>query len=178
MNKTQQLCATAALVSLSVVANAFSVQISGNNYISFTFVPNFVAATYLGIAPAAVVGFAGDLIAGLLFPKGAYNVLIGLASTLTAVIPSIFYKCFPQRRRLDLWISLLICTIVCTCGLNTFALWLAYGAKNGKTFWVYLWGRLPFQLLNTLLNGLVIAALQESLVIDKLFEKSGWNDKP
>lgn len=157
------------LVALSVVANAFSVQISGSNYLSFTYVPSFLAAMYLGIFPAAAVGFLGDLIAGLLFPKGAYNVLIGLASTLVAVIPAVVYKFFPKRRRINLLVSLLLCTAICTCGLNTYALWLMFGAKSGKTFWVYLWGRLPFQLLNTVVNGVIICILQESRVVDKLF---------
>lgn len=172
LNKTQKLCATAMLAALSVVTNIFSIQISGSNYLSFTYIPSFVAAIYLGIAPAAAVGFLGDLIAGILFPQGAYNLLIGLASTLAAVIPALFYRFFPQHRRLNLAISLLLTTAVCTCGLNTYALWLMYGAKNGKTFWVYLWGRLPFQLLNTTINGIVIGALQESRAIDRLFEMS------
>ena len=169
MNKTQKLTATAMLVALSVVANAFSVQISGSNYLSFTYVPSFLAAMYLGIFPAAAVGFLGDLIAGLLFPKGAYNVLIGIASTLLAVIPAVVYKVFPKHRRLNLLVSLILCTVICTCGLNTYAMWLMYGAKSGKTFWVYLWGRLPFQLLNTVVNGVIICILQESRVVDKLF---------
>ena len=171
MNKTQKLCATAMLIALSVVANAFSIQLSGSNYLSFTYIPCFVAAIYLGIIPAAAVGFLGDLIAGFLFPKGAYNILIGLASTLIAVIPAILYKFFPNHRRLNLFLSLLLCTVVCTSGLNTYAMWLMYGAKNGKTFWVYLWGRLPFQLLNTVANGVIVGVLQESRVIDKLFGK-------
>ncbi len=169
MNKTQKLTATAMLVALSVVANAFSIQVSGSNYISFTYIPCFIAAMYLGIIPSAAVGFLGDLIAGLLFPKGAYNILIGLASMLTAVIPATAYKLFPKYRKVDLFVSLLLCTIICTSGLNTYALWLVYGAKNGKTFWVYLWARLPFQLINTVVNGILIWILQASRVVDKLF---------
>ncbi len=177
MNKTQKLCATAMLVALSVVANAFSIQLSGSNYLSFTYVPSFVSAIYLGIIPAAAVGFLGDLIAGFLFPKGAYNILIGLASTLIAVIPAILYKFFPKHRRLNLCLALLLCTIVCTSGLNTYAMWLMYGAKNGDTFWVYLGGRLPFQLLNTVANGIIVGVLQESRVIDRLFGKLSEHNK-
>lgn len=169
MNKTLKLCATAMLIALSVAANAISIPLSGSNYLSFTFIPSFIAAIYLGITPAVAVGFLGDLIAGFLFPKGTYNILIGLSSTLIALIPAILYKFFPRHRRLNLFLSMLLCTVVCTSGLNTYAMWLMFGAKNGKTFWVYLWGRLPFQLLNTAVNTVLIGILQESKVIDRLF---------
>jgi len=171
MNNTLKMTFTAVLCALSVVANAVSVQISGSNYLSFAYVPCFIAAIYLGIIPATAVGFLGDLVAGLLFPKGAYNVLIGLSSTLIGTIPAILYKVMPKKRFLDLVISLALCSVVCTAGLNTYALWLMYGAKNGKTFWVYLGGRLPFQLLNTLVNGIIIGVLQQSKVFDKLFAR-------
>ncbi|MGN1040612.1 MAG: hypothetical protein ACI4QL_04205, partial [Candidatus Fimimonas sp.] len=82
----------------------------------------------------------------------------------------------PKRRRINLLVSLLLCTVICTCGLNTYALWLMFGAKSGKTFWVYLWGRLPFQLLNTVVNGVIICILQESRVIEKLFGALAKND--
>lgn len=175
MNKTQKLAFTALLSALSVLANAFSIPISGSNYISFTYLPSFVAAIYLGVVPATVVGFVGDLIAGLLFPKGAYNILIAIASTLIGTIAGVVYKLFPKHRFAALLISLAACTVVCTAGLNTYALWVLFGAKNGKTFWVYLWGRLPFQLLNTFVNGAMIALLQQSRVLDKLFAKIELN---
>jgi len=171
MNKTQKLTATAMLVALSVVANIFSVQIYGSNYISFTYIPCFVAAIWLGVIPAAAVGFLGDLIAGLLFPHGVYNILIGISSTLIAVVPAVIYKIMPNKRRIALLTSLAICSTLCTSGLNTYALWLMYGAQSGKTFWVYLGGRLPFQLLNTLVNGVLIALLQESRAIDNALSK-------
>ncbi len=171
MNKTHKIAFTAMLSALSVVANAFSVPLSGSNYLSFTFIPTFVAGIYFGIVPGAVVGFVGDLIAGLLFPKGAYNVLIGLASTLLGVIPALAYKLPKVGKLPKLVLSLALCTIVCSSGLNTYALWLMYGANNGKTFWVYLWGRLPFQLINTLVNGALIAILQQTKVMDKLLAR-------
>lgn len=171
MNNTLKMTFTAVLCALSVVANAVSVQISGSNYLSFTYVPCFIAAIYLGIIPATAVGFLGDLVAGLLFPKGAYNVLIGISSTLIGTIPAIFYKVFPKKRFVNLIVSLALCSVLCTAGLNTYALWLMYGVKSGKTFWVYLGGRLPFQLLNTVVNGIIIGILQQSKVFDRLFAR-------
>lgn len=159
------------LTALSVVANGFSIKVSVGNYLSFTYIPCFIAAIWLGAAPATAVGFLGDLIAGFVFSKGAYNILIGIASALIAFIPSVVYKLMPNKRRLALIISLFLSVVICTCGLNTFALWQMYGAKSGKTFWAYLWARLPFQLANVILNGVLIAALQESRAVDKLFDK-------
>ena len=171
MNNTLKMTFTAVLTALSVVANAVSVQISGSNYLSFTYVPCFIAAIYLGVIPATAVGFVGDLIAGLLFPNGAYNILIGVSSTLIGTIPAVLYKFNPNRRLLNLVIALVACSVVCTAGLNTYALWLMYGAANGKTFWVYLGGRLPFQLLNTVVNGVIIGVLQQTKALDRLFAR-------
>ena len=84
------------------------------------------------------------------------------------IIPALVYKLPKLSKMLKLVISLVICTIVCSAGLNTYALWVLYGAKNGKTFWVYLWGRLPFQLINTVVNGILLAVIQQTKVIDKL----------
>lgn len=168
MNKTHKIAFTAMLSALSVLANCISVTLSGSNYLSFTFIPTFIAGIYFGVLPAAIVGFVGDLIGGILFPKGAYNVLIALASTLMGIIPALVYKLPKLSKMLKLVISLVICTIVCSAGLNTYALWVLYGAKNGKTFWVYLWGRLPFQLINTVVNGILLAVIQQTKVIDKL----------
>lgn len=168
MNKTHKIAFTAVLSALSVVANLISITLSGSNYLSFTFVPTFVAGIYFGVGPAAIVGFVGDLIAGIIAPKGAYNLLIALASTLMGVIAALVYKLPKLSPLIKLLLSLVICTVVCSAGLNTYALWLLYGAKNGKTFWVYLWGRLPFQLINTAVNGILLAIIQQSKVIDRL----------
>ena len=82
---------------------------------------------------------------------------------------------------------MVIYLIVCSIALNTFGLWLQiivgvdpspigllqfFGMDKGgirKSFWVYLAGRLPFMLINWAVNGAVVAILQQSKALDKMF---------
>ena len=170
MSKTYKLCATALLSALSVALNALTVTVAGNA-ISFTYIPCFIAAMYLGIIPAATVGFVGDLVAGILFPKGAFNLLISLASTLMGLIPGIVYAVGKKSKRLNLVISLVSVFLVCSIGINSYAVWTFVSGKYA-TYWVYLAARLPLQLLIAVINGAILAILQETSALDKLFKKS------
>ena len=188
MNKTFKLTCTAMLTALSVVANLFTITIYQSNAISFTFVMCFVAGVYLGIIPAIIVGYVGDLIAHFIHPLGAYNWFIALSSLLFGVICALCYK-LKWHKLLKLLLATSVCFVVCTCFLNTFGLWLQYvvgvdpgpigliqffGMDKGgikKSFWVYLAGRAPFQVINTAVNAVIVATLQQTKALDKLFEK-------
>lgn len=83
--------------------------------------------------------------------------------------------------------------VVCTCALNTFGLWLQIivGVEAGpvglvqfitmdktgieKSFWVYLAGRIPVQLLNWAVNAVLIATLLQTKALDKLLDKIKLN---
>lgn len=188
MNKTFKLTCTAMLTALSVVANIFTVPIGQNNVVSFTFVMCFVAGVYLGVVPAIVVGYVGDLLAHFIHPIGAYNWFIALSSLLLGVICALTYK-IKCHKLLKLLLATLICFVVCTCFLNTFGLWLQYivGVDPGpigliqffqmdksgikKSFWVYLIARAPYQLINTVVNAVIVGTLQQTKALDKLFDK-------
>ena len=188
MNRTFKLTCTAMLTALSVVANASTIPIGQNNVISFTFVACFVAGVYLGIVPAMVVGYVGDLIAHFIHPLGAYNWFIALSSLLFGVICALCYK-LKWHKLLRLLLATVACYVVCTCFLNTFGLWLQYvvsvdpgpvglyefftmdqsGIK--KSFWVYLAARASYQLINTVVNAVIVGVLQQTKALDILFEK-------
>ena len=188
MNKTFKLTCTAMLTALSVVANLFTIPIGQNNAISFTFVLCFVAGVYLGVIPAMAVGYLGDLIAHFIHPMGAYNWFLALSSLLFGVICALCYK-LRWKKILKLLLATAVCYVVCTCFLNTFGLWLQYVVgvdtspiglvqfftmdKGGikKSFWVYLAGRAPYQLINTVVNAVIVGVLQQTHALDKLFDK-------
>ncbi len=173
MNKTIKLTYIAVLAALCVLANVFSIQMSGSNYLTFTYIPCFLAGMYLGIIPAAAVGLVGDVIGFLINPTGPqFNPLVCLASTLLGVIPALIYKLPKINKVWKLLISLAVCLVVCTAGINTLALWLMYGAKNGKTFFAYLGTRLPFQMIMLAVNGVILFTLQQSKVIELLMRKT------
>ena len=186
MNKTLKLACTAMLTAMSVAANYATVPLGQNNAISFTIVICFVAGIYLGALPAAVVGYCGDLVGHLISPHGAYNWYLALSTTLFGVICALIYK-MRAHKLLKLGVAVTICFVVCSCGLNTFGLWLQYVVgvkpdvlgfvafikmdKSGitKSFWVYFAARAPFMALNTLVNGVIVGVLQQSKALDKLF---------
>ena len=182
MNRTHKLVCIAMLTALSIVANLFTIPLSGSNSASFTIAICFFTGIYFGPLAAAIVGFMGDLIAHFvpLFQHGSYNIFIALSTTLYGVIAGLVYKS-KLPKLANLGISTVICYIVCLCGLNTFGLWLQFSIKVGiveffsmnkdlieKSFWVYLAGRAPWSLINIVINAVIVAGLQHSGTIARL----------
>lgn len=188
MNKTLKLTLTAMLTALSIAANFLTIPLAPNKFLSFTIVFTFIAAIYLGPISAVIVGYFGDLIAHLISPMGPYNWFVALSCALCGLVVSLFYK-LPIKRIWRLIISLAVYFVICSAFLNTFGLWLQYivgvdaspigvwqyiqmgnsGIK--KSFWLYLAGRLPTQLINLAANGVIIGIIQQSKALDKLFGK-------
>lgn len=165
MFSTRKLAYIALFTALNTLANILSIPLFASNYISFVYVVCFLAAAYLGIIPAVIVAFLGDLLGCFIAPKGDINLIILLASTLLGLIPALIFKIKGLDLTLKIIIALVLCTVLCTSFLNTFALWFI--SSRAKTFWVYLGGRLPFQLINTFYNGVIILALVKTNAIGK-----------
>lgn len=171
MKSAIKLTTTAVLTALALLANTYSIPLFGStNYLSFTFIPCFIAGIYLGWASGMTVGLVGDIIGHLIHPMGAYNPLIGIASGLLGVIPALVFKFVKGNDIFKMILSFVLCMLICTSGLNTVALWLMYGIGK-KTFFVYLWARLPFQLLMVAVNCVIMIALKQSRVLDRLFAR-------
>lgn len=194
MNKTYKLALTAMLTALSVVANFLTIPITTTNAISFTILFAFIAGIYLGALPAMAVGFLGDLIGHFIRPLGAYNWFMGLSYLLMGLIPALIYK-LKINKTLKLIISLAIFLVVCSCGLNSFGLWLQFIVgvdpspiglwqfftmdKGGikKSFWLYLAvSRMPYLLLNMAANGVLLGIIQQTKLLDRLLLKSSVNE--
>lgn len=186
MNRTLKISCTAMFTALSVAMNFLTLKPAPNIAFSFTITVCFLSGIYLGALPALAVGFLGDAIAHLIHPLGAYNWFIALSTALYGVICALVYKLPIKNKLIKLIFALLVAFVVCSCGLNTFGLWLQYkvGVEPGivgliqflttdipvdKTFWVYLYGRMPAFTLNMAFNGIVIAIAQQLKVLDKLF---------
>ena len=193
MNKTFKLTSIAMLTALSIVANMFTVPLSGSNSMSFTIAICFFTGIYFGALPAALVGFVGDLIAHFILPQGAYNVFLALSTTLFGVICALVYK-IRLPKPVKLIVAAVISYVVCLCGLNTLGLWMVYKAKVPPTvsgliallskkgqidtsFWVYLGARAPWSAINIVINAVIIALLQQSGIIEKLMTKFGTENK-
>lgn len=152
---TKKITTISMLTAIAVLFNLYTI-FTGVKYfaisfaISFTYIPAFVAGAFLGPFSGFTVGFIGDLIAGIIHPFGPYNAIIGIASGLLGFIPGIVFKFVKGNDTFRLVLSALLCLIICTAGLNTFALYLMN--SKGQTFWAYLIVRLPFQVAVIAIN--------------------------
>lgn len=190
MNNTQKIATTAMLTGVSVVANIFTIPLTptASKVLSFSVLFSALAGIYLGIIPSVIVGFIGDLIAHFIHPFGAYNMFVGLSCALCGLFFALIYK-LKWHKLLKLTFSVACCFVVCSCFLNTFGLWLQIivGVNPGpigliqffkmdqsgikKSFWTYLIGRAPVQLLNWAVNAVILATLQQTKALEKLFLK-------
>lgn len=175
MPRTRKIAFIAVFTALAVVANMFTVPISGSNVLSFTYLVCFLAGIYLGVVPGLTVGFLGDLLGHLIMPKADfYNPFIAISSALLGVIPALVWL-IPKLKKPDkLLIATAVCAVVCTAGINTYGLWwwLSWSMEGfSKTFWVYLAARAPFQLVMVVANYILTYVILETKVLDKLLMK-------
>lgn len=144
----------ALLAAVSVILNTLTITMPGSGFaVSFTYIPTFVAGFFFGPGAGFIVGFVGDVLGCIIWPKGAWLPLITLASSMMGVIPGLI-RYIPWNEKILLVLSFVTTYVVCSAGLNTFALWHAYAATK-KTFWVYLVARLPVQITNMTVNMIV-----------------------
>ena len=152
---TVRLCYIGVLSALATVLNIFTIPISGSNFLSLVAFVCFAAGVLCGPIGGFAVGFIGDLLGAIIMPFGPYNPVIGIASGMLGFIPGFIFTYFKGNMYVKTVISFFFCFLICTAGLNTFALYLIYGYGK-KTFWAYLFVRVPFQLIGVAVN-LVIA---------------------
>lgn len=170
------------LVALSTVTNMFSINVIPNLFaLNFNHTVNFLTGAIFGPLFGFLSGILGDIIGCLIAPKGPYNILITIASGLPGLISGfsfLLYGKFVKKKSAIKLVALsvityVVITLVVTCGLNTYALWLMY-SKGKKTFWVYLSVRVPFQLIvsaiNLFLSISISFALRKTLLV-KYFPK-------
>lgn len=199
MNKTLKLTSVAMLTALAVLANLFTIPLTPNfsRVISFTIVVTFVAGIYLGPISGLTVGFLGDLIAHFINPMGGmgYNWFIGLSCALTGLVAGLVFK-LKLHRLIKLVIALVLSFVICTTLLNNFGLWLQIivGVKPSpsgliqfftmdktdirKTFLAFTTARTPVALLNVAINGVILAVITQSKILDKLIAKLSQKGNP
>jgi ECF transporter S component (folate family) len=167
-NKTQKITIIAVLSALSVVANEFSILLLGSNYLTFTYTVSFIAGIFFGPLVGGAVGMIGDIMAFLINingqDQGAYQPLITLSALLIGVIPALVWRWVRAKDALRLVISLTLCLVICTAGLNTLSLWIVFNRMQ-KGFFVYLAARLPWQALMAAVNGVIIYLVLKSTAL-------------
>ncbi|MEG2413596.1 MAG: folate family ECF transporter S component [Clostridia bacterium] len=149
---TKKLAYIAILTALACIFNYFTFFVNKVFSISFTMIPTFVAGVFIGPIGGFLVGFLGDFLVGMIFPQGAYLITVGIASGLFGLIPGLVFKYIKLNAYVKIVISFALEFVICTLAINTTTFWVVYSMAKGKSYWVYLWGRFPFQLANTAIN--------------------------
>ena len=167
--KTKKLCFTAILAAIAILLNIFTIS-TGVKYfvISFTYIPCFIAGVFLGPFAGFSVGFIGDFLGCVIRPLGPWNPIISIASGLLGLIPAIIFRFTKMPNVFKIFLSYILVFVICTCGLNTYALFIMY--SKGKTFWAYLAVRLPFQLIVVGINiAVTIFIMKPMRAVQKRF---------
>ena len=148
---SKRIAYISVLTAIAVVLNIFTIP-TGVRYfvLSFTYIPCFIAGYKLGLIDAFLVGFLGDLIGAIIRPFGPYLPLIGIASGLLGLIPALVFKFTHFNKNLQTVLSYLLVLIICTAGINTYAIYRAF--SQGQTFFAFLALRLPFQAIVVFIN--------------------------
>ena len=141
---SKRLTTAAVAVALCFIANAFSFGPQGWKF-SLTPLVCFITGFLFPPHYAFFIGFTGDLIAGITVPQGVYNPIIGIASGIWALVPSLFF-CFNDRAPfIKTAISYAVCFVVCSLLINTMAtyyMYFSYYSKQYATLGAYFLARI------------------------------------
>ena len=172
MMSTKQLVQAAFLVAISIAMTRFLyffVPLLGGIpaiRISFGEIPLMISGLLFGPLIGGISGLAADGIGVMINPQGAFHPGFMLSSILWGVIPGLLSMSFKTRgdkrnpftiQRIVLTVT--ICMIVISLGLNT--LWLT--TLYGKGFMALLPGRVIAVFVNIPLHSFIIRTLLKHL---------------
>ncbi len=162
---------TALLIAINIILERFVPTYSvWNNNISFGFIAVAFAACYLGIPYAMAVGGFGDLIGALIKPFGPYFPGYTITNMLVGLCLGIFL--YKKATVLRISIAVVINKLVCSLVLNTVFISVLY--RGGiAAFWVVFVSRIPFVLLMTAVEIILISLLfSEKSKVNQLIIKN------
>lgn len=168
---TFRLCCIAILSALSIVCNMYSITITPDISISFTYVVAFLSGVFLGPIDGFAVGAIGDGIGCIIAPKGPYAVTVTISSALMGVL---FWFIFRFCRKLPVYVRIvlgyLLVFVVCSVLINTTTWYFMYSSK--ANYFAYLFSRNVFQIIVVAVNCALTCAL--FMPISKVMSKFGF----
>ncbi len=157
--KSYFIAITALFVSLGVLANLLDIVVPPFTF-SVVVTINFLA----GILISPLVGFLSGGLSDIIgcFLKGyAPNPFILIGSSLWGLIMGLCVKHLKFKLLVKIIIASSICFIVCSLGLNSYGNFIYQASQIN--FFVYVLSRLPFQLINLVVNVLITYVLAKLL---------------
>lgn len=172
LSDTKKIAYISIAVAVSIALNIFSIDITPSNKISFVLTFAFICGSAFGGPISFLILFVGDFLSFFILPYGIYNVFIGIGTGTMGLIcgfisTNVKFR-FKGGLALKAVISFIICFIVCTCLINSYAQYLyvvefIWKGEFKKTFVIYMFGRVAFQSINSLINLVVAIVLSYSL---------------
>ena len=159
------------LVAISIVMTRFAyimVPLAGVSAlrISFGDLPLMLSGMIFGPLVGGLTGFAADLIGFLINPQGPYHPGFTLSSILWGVIPGLVFYRLKREKNYEkiysyknIFVAVLLVTIVVSLGLNTY--WLS--TLYGRGFIILLPTRVLAALISIPLHTVIIKYLMKYL---------------
>ncbi len=119
-----------------------------------------IGGAVLGPLAGGAICFISDVLGAFIFPTGAINPLLVAGNTLYGVLAALTFKYTPSKRYAVKFIAAgVVCTAVCTCIINSLAIWYWYGIYKLTPFWAYFASQRAMQPLVALINIIVTVAM-------------------
>lgn len=170
LTSTQRLVYISVLASICAIANMFDIPISEFLQLSIVSTIGLVSGYLLGAGPAFMVCFIGDLVGGIIVPKGPYNPIMGIGTGLWGLIPGLAFEYFKGNDYIKLILSFLVGFLVISLGVNTIGYALMY--PNYATL-ATAFSVLPLKAISLVVN--VIISIFIVNTFKKILPKSKFN---
>ncbi len=171
---TFRLCTVALLSALSIVSNAFAINLTQDISLSFTYLVLFVSGVFLGPIDGFLVGVIGDVIGCIIAPKGPYAPTVTLSTGLLGVLPWVIFKLFALIRKCPYIVkviaSYLTCFLICSVLINTTTWYIMYSSKT--PYFTYLVTRNSVQIWIVAINCAITCVVYKPLKL--VFERFGF----
>lgn len=160
LSSGKKIAYLAVFSAVMVVVNAFSLDIPPSLKISFTACAAFLTGAMFGPLGGFTIGCIGDVLGCLVIGQTPHP-LIMIASGMLGLIPGIIITYCKGNFYVKSIVCFLLCFLVCTAGLNTFAIWFFF-TKRSVSFFAYMLTRFPMQSAVMAINcalGIVLAKI-------------------
>ena len=164
LKNLRTLVVTALLIAIAVVLGFFSVQLTENLKIGFSFIANELTAMLFGPVVGGIMGGIADIIKYLLKPTGPFF----FGFTFNAILGAVIYGVMLYKKPISfkrILASKIVVAIVVNVFLNTYWLSMLYG----NAFMAILPPRLIKQIIMVPIQSIMLYAVVEVLAKAKVF---------
>ncbi len=177
ISSTKLLTYTAVFAALALVMKFIGQYLTLTPSFKLTLIYTIwlIAGAVLGPIGGGAVGFTSDVLGAIIMPTGSINPLLILGNTLYGVIAGLAFRFTPSKHyTVKFLVSGITCTLLCTCLINSAAIWYWYHYSDTLSFWQYFIGFRAMQPVVAAVNIAVTIAMVPLLTRLKLLpQKDG-----